>query len=244
MKTRLERWESKTEWPLTVIAIVFLVVYTWEVIGHQSGDSRRIAEWILNAMWFLFGVDYVVRLTLAPEKGPWFVRHIPDLLAVALPMFRPLRLLRLLPLLGVLQRSAGTALRGRITMYTAGSVVLLCFIASLAVLDAERRYGGSGITDFGEAVWWSIVTITTVGYGDIAPVSPVGRAIAALLMIGGIALIGVVMATLASWIVSRVEEDSDEARTATSAEIARLESQIAALSAQIDRLGGETGSGR
>jgi voltage-gated potassium channel len=87
--------------------------------------------------------------------------------------------------------------------------------AALAVLDAERHVHGSNITTFGNALWWAIVTVTTVGYGDHFPVSIEGRFIAAGLMIGGVALIGVVTASFAAWFINRVraeeEEDIEEA---------------------------------
>ncbi|PHP52174.1 ion channel [Actinomyces ruminis] len=118
-------------------------------------------------MWGVVAVDYCARLYLASDRRYWFTHHLPELAMVALPMLRPLRLVRLLALVGVLQRSAGTALRGRITAYTAGSVSLLALVASLAVLDAERGAPGASITDFPDALWWSLVTITTVGHGNL-----------------------------------------------------------------------------
>ena len=187
-------------------------------------------------MWVLFGVDYLVRLALAPDRRHWFLHHLMDLAVIALPVLRPLRLLRLVTLVGIMQRSASTALRGRITPYTAGSTSLLIFASALATLDAERHEPGSSIRTFGQALWWALTTITTIGYGDTVPVSTEGRFIAALLMIGGVALIGVVTATLASWIVSLVEEENAEQEAATQAQVAALQRQVSELGERIDRL--------
>jgi voltage-gated potassium channel len=77
----------------------------------------------------------------------------------------------------------------------------LIYTASLAVLDKERYQPGATITSFRKAIWWSITTVTTIGYGDVYPVTNTGRVIAILLMIGGISLVGVVTASLASWII-------------------------------------------
>ncbi|CED91136.1 Transporter, cation channel protein [Actinomyces succiniciruminis] len=233
---RLQLWEHVTEWPLIVAAVLFLTAYAWEVIADLQGSARRLPEAVMNVVWVVFAVDYGARLALASDRRHWFTHHLLDLAMVALPMLRPLRLVRLLALVGVLQRSAGTALRGRITAYTAGSVALLSLVASLAVLDAERGAPGASITSFPDALWWSLVTITTVGYGDLAPVTTVGRATAILLMIGGVALIGVVTATLASWIISLVTEENAEQEAATRAQVADLQGEIAALSEQIQRL--------
>ncbi|MCQ4974631.1 ion channel, partial [Bifidobacterium pseudocatenulatum] len=65
----------------------------------------------------------------------------------------------------------GMAVRGRITLYTRCSVTLLMYIGALAELDEERGVPGASIPDFGEAIWWSFVPVTTVGYGDLSPVT-------------------------------------------------------------------------
>ena len=245
----LSAWERVSEWPLTAIALAFLAVYAWEVIADLRGAARAGTELAMNAMWAVFVVDYLVRLALAPQRGRWFVRHLFDLAVVALPVLRPLRLVRLIALIGVLHRGAGTALRGRITAYTAGGVTLLVLVSSLAVLDAERGAPGTPIHTYGEAVWWALATITTVGYGDLAPVTAVGRWAAVLLMIGGVALAGVVTATLASWIVSLVAEENAEQEAATRAQVEVLQRQVAALServghlAEVGRPGTDAGAG-
>ena len=78
-------------------------------------------------------------------------------------------------------------------------MILLIYVGSLAELDVERNAPGTTITDFGKAIWWAFVTTTTVGYGDMSPVTWQGKCIAVGLMIAGIALISVITATLASW---------------------------------------------
>ena len=74
-------------------------------------------------------------------------------------------------------------------------------------LARELAAAGANITDFGSAVWWAITTMTTVGYGDRFPTTGEGRLIGAALMLGGIALLGVVTATIASWVIERVQGD-------------------------------------
>jgi voltage-gated potassium channel len=78
--------------------------------------------------------------------------------------------------------------------------------ASLAVLNAERHHAGANIANFGDALWWSALTATTVGYGDRFPVTADGRFMAAGLTIGAIALLGTVTASLASWLIKRVRQ--------------------------------------
>ncbi len=235
-QTLEERWQQRTEWPLAVVAVVFLVIYSVDVLTRPQGDEARIlwvASWIA---WGLFVIDYFVRLSLAADRRRWFLRHLFDLAIVVLPLMRPLRMLRLVVLVGALQKAVGTAVRGRILVYTISGVVLLIYVASLAILNTERDLPGARITSFGDAVWWAISTVTTIGYVDLYPISVTGRVIAVLLMIGGISLIGVVTASLASWIVQRVAETDRASQAATAAEIDELREEIRALVSEL-RLG-------
>jgi voltage-gated potassium channel len=231
--TRLQRWERYSEWPLAVAAILFLVLFSRQVLDEPHGPEAHIV-WAVNwAIWGLFVLDYVVRLCLATNRWHWFLRHLLDFAIVTLPLLRPLRLLRLLVLIEVLQKAIGDAFRGRIVVYTVSGVVLLIYTASLAVFDKERYLHGATINSFGKAIWWSITTVTTVGYGDVYPVTNTGRVIAVLLMIGGISLVGVVTAALASWIIERVTEQDAMHQAATVAHIDELRSEIKELGQQL-----------
>ena len=75
-------------------------------------------------------------------------------------------------------------------------------------------------------MWWSITTTTTVGYGDLTRFTPTGRLIAVLLMIGGIGLVGLITATLASWIVQRVADEGVAKQAATAAHIDTLRANL------------------
>lgn len=228
-ETRIESWERRAEWPLLAAALAFLVAYAWPIlVPDLPADTRDVLRTAAWAAWALFVVDYVVRLGLAPDRGRFVVHNIFDLLVVVLPLLRPLRLLRLVTLLHVLNRHAGRSLRGRVVVYVTGAAAMILFLASLAILDAERGRGGN-ITSFGDAAWWAITTVTTVGYGDRFPVTGAGRAIAAGLMLSGIALIGVVTATFASWLIERVEEVEERAQVATRRDIEELAQQVAEL---------------
>ena len=232
-ETKLQRWERHAEWPLAVAAILFLVLFSRQVLVEPQGREAHIV-WAVNwAIWGLFVLDYVVRLCLADNRWHWFLRHLLDFAIVTLPLLRPLRLLRLLVLIEVLQKAIGDAFRGRIVVYTVSGVVLLIYTSSLAVFDKERYLHGATINSFGKALWWSITTVTTVGYGDVYPVTNTGRVIAVLLMIGGISLVGVVTAALASWIIERVAEEETVIQAATVAHVEELRSEIRALSKEL-----------
>ena len=83
-------------------------------------------------------------------------------------------------------------------------------LAAIAMLDVEQDASGANITSFGDALWWSATTVTTVGYGDRFPVTSEGRLIAVALMIVGIATVGAIIASITGWIVAQVEADASK----------------------------------
>lgn len=117
----------------------------------------------------------------------------------------------------------------------AGGAILLVVSGGLALTDAERGQPGSTIDSVGDGLWWAVVTVTTVGYGDTYPVTTVGRIIAVGLMIGGIAVLGLVTATLASWLVERVTESNDAERAASRSQVAELGAELRELRALVER---------
>ena len=96
------------------------------------------------------------------------------------------------------------------------------------MLDAERGHGGP-IESFGDALWWAMATVMTVGYGDMYPVTAAGRLIATALMIAGIAVLGVVTASLASWLIERVTDAGEDVAQDTRSEIAELTAEVRLL---------------
>ena len=199
------RWQQIVERPLNVAALVFLIAYSWRVIGDLQGAEAAIANAVLLAAWLVFLANYLASLALSTDRRRWFTGHLFDLLVVALPALRPLRLLRYVRLRRF-ERTVGDALRSRISVYLAATIALLVYMATLSVLDAERSAPGANITTLGDGLWWSLVTITSVGYGDFYPVTLQGRIVAAGLMLCGIGMLGLVTAALASWIVERIQK--------------------------------------
>lgn len=234
MTSRVERWEQRAEWPLAIAAVVFLGGYAWPILDSSlSSGWRHTCNAVDYLIWLVFVVDYVARIVLADHRGHYLVHHIPDLLIVALPILRPLRLLRLVVLLRVLNRRATDSLRGRVAIYVGGATVIILFCASLAVLDAERHSRHANITSFGDALWWSVTTVTTVGYGDRYPVTSEGRFVAVGLMLAGIALIGVVTASFATWLLDRVRQVERDAQIDVTASLDALRAEIAELRVQL-----------
>jgi voltage-gated potassium channel len=223
-------WQKATEWPLTISALAFLAAYATPIINPDIPSRlERTCEVIVWATWVLFGLDFIVRVVLAEHRPRYILRHWLDVLIIALPLLRGLRLLRLASLLAVLNRHAASGLRGKVAIYVIGGSSLLAFCAALAVLDAERRSTDANITDFGDAMWWAVTTMTTVGYGDEYPTTRPGRLVASVLMVGGIALLGTVTATLASWLVDQVRAEEER-------EVSDLRTEIEVLNLKNDQL--------
>ncbi|MGZ3115273.1 potassium channel family protein [Streptomyces sp. H62] len=237
-RTARERWERRTQRPLLALAVLFAVAYAVPIVNSSaSGSLTRacaLAEWLV---WAAFVVDYVVRLVLSEDRRRFVRTHWLDLCAVALPMLRPLRLLRLVSTLLLVGRRARMAPQIRLTTYVAGAVVGLLMFGSLAVLSVERDAPGGNIRTLGDALWWSFTTMTTVGYGDHAPTTGVGRLLAVGLMLSGIALLGVVTANIAAWFLARFERDDVEERRQTEA-IRALTEEVRALRAEVAGLRG------
>ena len=227
---RLVRYERVSEWPLVGFAVVFLAVYAVDVLAQGMSESwhetLRVIDYVI---WALFAVDYVVRISLASDHVRYWWRHLLDLVIIVLPILRPLRVLRLVMLLRVLNRRVAATLRGKILLYGMTSAVLLVFCGALAMLDTERDAPDAQIRTFGDALWWATTTILTIGYGDRVPVTTEGRFVAVGLMISGVLLFGAVTASFATWLIDRVRDEEEESQAAT-------RSDLLAVHVQLDRI--------
>lgn len=229
----LHRWESRTAGALTALASLFIIVYAVPILWPElPAPWRRRCEVLNLVVWAVLGLDYLVRLRLSPDRRQFVRTHLFDLIVLLLPMVRPLRVVTALL---VLNRRTEVWTRGRLALYVGSTTVLLVAVGALAILDAERGSADGNIGSYPEALWWAVVTITTVGYGDLYPSTMTGRFVALALMIGGIGLIGFVTGSLATWIVERISTNdrpsqvTKEDLAALAGEIGRLREEVAAL---------------
>lgn len=187
-----------------LLALAFLVAYVWPVLDPRMDPGIRSFLIVLSwTVWAAFGVDFLIRLGLATERGSYAMRHWYDIALIALPLLRPLRLLRLVVLFRILDRSVGDSLAGKTLVYAGGATSLATGLSAVAVLDAERGAPDANIQTFGDALWWAAATVTSVGYGDRFPITTEGRVVAVALMFVGVGLIGTVMAAVANWMLRR-----------------------------------------
>ncbi|GHE02276.1 potassium channel family protein [Streptomyces alanosinicus] len=208
---RYGRWEQRTEIPLFTAAVVFLAAYAVRVLATGlPAFWRDLCGLVMLVLWLLFAVDYAVRWRLS-GLGPRFVTaHVLHTAVVLLPLLRPLRIV---PLFDVVQRRRGQprlSLYARVISYAGLSTVLLGFSGALTVYQVERGKPGTTMHTFGDAVWWAASTLSTVGYGDVVPVTFLGRAIAIAMMACGLALLGAVTGSFSSWLMRTFYREGDE----------------------------------
>ena len=235
MNTRLARWEKRTEWWLAAAAMVFLVAYAWPILQPDLDERWRDAcSAVAWAVWVVYAADYLARLVIAERRLEFARRNLIDLAAVVLPVLRPLRLLRVLIVFDILHERMHTRLRSHVVTRVAVLVAFLSGLSALAMLDAERTNPDANIRSIGDALWWAGTTITTVGYGDRYPTTGGGRLVGFGLMLGGIALLGVITAALASWFVEKTAEinSAEEERTEATLEVVLAE--LRSLRARLD----------
>ena len=127
-----------------------------------------------------------------------------------------LPMLRLLRIFLVLRRSLASVSTDRIAGSIVSLVVAAVFVSAFFMWRVEYNAPGATITTFRYALWWAIVTTTTVGYGDYTPVTLEGRLIATAVMVVGIGLIGTVSATVAAWFVTRHSDPGTKSADAAS----------------------------
>ena len=227
-------WERVTDWPLTALALIYLAAYAIPILKPRLPSvDRRTAAIITFVTWAAFAADYLVRLLLARRRWHFVRHHVLDALVVVLPLLRPLRLLRLMLVLDLLNRHTAVGFRGKVVTYVVSAVALLTFVGSLAVLDAERGSARANITTYQDAAWWAVATMATVGYGDRYPTTWQGRVIAVGLMLAGIALLGVITASVAAWFVEHVQRlEAEESRTR--ADLASIAAELRELRKRLD----------
>ena len=201
------KWEKFTTLPFIFLSFIFLLGYSILILDDEV-FTRGLDKYILvtlGVIWLTFIVDYFVRLVLSTNKRIYFKRNVIDLISMAIPFTRPFLLLMYLSRLRYFRGRQGSSVRARLIAYASSFALMYIYVLSLAVYAAERNANGATITNYGDSVWWAIETITTVGYGDMIPVTIAGRVYASMLMLGGVVIVGATTATVISYLSEKVQ---------------------------------------
>ena len=221
------RFEQAVELPMLVLALAFIPLLAAEALNWGSPVVIEGAYLLLSA---LFALEYGIKLYLAPDRGRMVRTHVFDLALIVLPFLRPLRAARVLRLIraGAAAGRAAVALR-RVTARRGFRSFLLVVAVVITVGGVlmwlvERGVNETIHTPL-DGIWWALVTTTTVGYGDIFPVTQEGRAVAAVMMLVGISLLSVVTANIAAYFIEEEQGDLVEIRD----RLARIEQRLEQL---------------
>jgi voltage-gated potassium channel len=247
---RIRRWDDRAR-PWIILAALIPIIAT---VSSQRQGMLLVIDLVA---WLIFLVDLVVHIRNRPRflrsgigmfdlaiviaTFPWYI--IPGLESTDLVMLARLARVARLFMEGSHTRPVRLLVQrlGRAFLYAA----LLLLVCALVVNDVEG--GKHGFADLGDSLWWGVVTITTVGYGDLVPETTAGRAVAVVLMLGALALLGALAGSLSAFL--RVQDTSDDDATAAAqqaatgqterdigTELAALRTEVAELTRRIGEL--------
>jgi voltage-gated potassium channel len=205
-----------------VLGIVYegvMLLLATTVIVLIAQPDRGLVRTANLVIWAIFVIDYVTRLVLSGDRRAFVRANLIDLVAIMpADLFRAARALRILRVVRLLRAAAvlwrvSVAIRG-ITGTNALGWVLVASTVVVLIGAGGVMVAEPGMEQFGDALWWSIVTSTTVGYGDISPESVVGRVVAVVLMLVGIGTIGMITGSIATYFLGDRDRGPDDPHVA------------------------------
>lgn len=194
---------------MVILAFVSVFLLIFEVLSTLGFSQYQSVAWIDIGISALFLGDYFLHLHNSPDKRRFWRRHWWELFA-AVPLILPipsnilkiLRIIRFIVRMKILLEASAEYSKNSYGIYIATSVLVVIFSGAAGFHYFE--YGtNANIHTYWDSVWWAIVTSTTIGYGDIFPVTTGGRVIAVAVMFFGIASLGTFIASINSFFINR-----------------------------------------
>jgi voltage-gated potassium channel len=246
-RAALARFSDRMALPIVLAAVLPLFVL-------PDGDRHWLAIAVNVVAWIVFVVDFVVHeRRLRHYLGTWLGRFDLTVVVLTAPWFlvmpteaRFVMLIRLARVARVVMATRGARKLferlGRVALVA----VSVTFLGAAVVYRAEHPVNPEFAT-YGDSLWWATVTLTTVGYGDIVPETTSGRVVAAMIMVTGVAILGLLAGSLASFF--RLDPTAQGTSTPTTGDPAggdpvgdALSQEVAALREQVALLGRIVGS--
>lgn len=242
----LEKWTRRFELPILIVALLVIPAILIEASSDTSQswrDAAAVLNWII---WVVFTAEVALLLAVAPDRKAWLRHHLLDVAIVllttpfmpaALQLVRAARLIRLIRLFQLLRLVRTTRALRR--LFTAEGVRFTAILAALLVLT-----GGAAFAEIEtdqhlsawDGIWWAATTVTTVGYGDIAPQTSAGRVIAIAVMLVGIGFVALLTGAVAeTFLAGRRRGEADQH--------AEIIGRLDAINARLDQLEGFAGGG-
>jgi voltage-gated potassium channel len=237
-----------------VLALCVLPLIAVEHFAELRPRALEGLEATYALIWVVFLADYVIRLLLAPDRKRYFRTDWLEMVIVVLTVpvglnpfevlrsARALRLLRVLRIGAVAARGAQRIVRLPRTQNSQLAVglatfTMLALVSSVLVLAVEEGRAGSQINTMGDAMWWAVATVTTIGYGDVVPQTSTGRVMAFVLMLAGVGLVGVVVSNFAARFMSGIERRMGEvAMSAEEQALRHVEARLAEVCERLARI--------
>jgi voltage-gated potassium channel len=192
---RLERYRQRTGTPLDVFALLTLWIVAVPPANFGVGVAAGVA--VRVGLSAVYAVDFLIRIALAPQHFQYFRTHRRVLIVVVVPATRLIFSLRLL--------TSGFR-RGNLRLF--GAVAFALFLNFVTIVYFyEHHASGSTIHTYGDALWWGMETVSTVGYGDYVPVTTGGRITATALMVLAFTVLAVITAQIAARFIEQAQRD-------------------------------------
>lgn len=207
------------ELAMAFLSIIIVIMIILEYINTLSPKEIKIFDIADNTITIIFAMDYFARLILAKNKKYFFKHNIIDLIAIIpfnsifqvarilkitrlarlIKIFKVFRLLRIFALLEKFKKNMDNFFKTNNFHYALWITFTTVIVGAAGMYLAEGR-------SFTDSLWWSFVTVTTVGYGDISPSTTIGRIIAAILMLVGIGFLGILTGTISTFFIKQEKE--------------------------------------
>lgn len=231
---------------MLVLSVLAVVALALTAFVDLTPETRAILDYADTVLCALFFIDFLITLARSRDRGRYMytwgwldlVSSIPSV--NSLRWARAVRIARILRVLrGIRAARTLTAFvlhrRAQNTFLAALLVSILLIVLSSATVLQFEPSDGANIKNPEDALWWAVVTITTVGYGDRYPVSSEGRLMAAILMTAGVGLFGTFSGFVASWFLQPLEAKSNDDLARLTEEIAKLNDAVALLASREKR---------
>ena len=228
----LAAWEERSSTPMFVASVLYLLAFAAPIMSTRIQEPYDAYLNIIQMiLWGLFAADYCIRLYLAPRRLYFITHNLMNLAIVLLPAWRIVSFLAMIHLTTNRQYKRLSELAVKLFGYTAIFIIMF----ALAISSVESSEPGAMIRDLPTAYWWTFTTLATVGYGDVYPITGIGRVIAVVVMLYGVGMVAVATGALASWIIEKIGGREEQEYPATKADVDDLRQEISELRALLAR---------
>ncbi|MEM9593048.1 MAG: ion transporter [Acidobacteriota bacterium] len=231
---------------ILILSLFVLVLTGLEGLVPLEDEAQSVLTVIDTMVCGVFLFDFFRSLYRAPNRTRYFftwgwldlLSSIPVITELRYGrLARVARILRLLRSFRAARELVRASLRLRVRSAVLGSILACITVVTFASVSILQLEGRNNIKTAEEAIWWSMVTMSTVGYGDFYPTTTEGRVLAMMVMLAGIGLFGTFTGLIASWLMTPAEEEQG-------ADLDQLRVEVAELRAAVQRIEDTLGSQR